>query len=153
MKPLLTLTAIATLALAPHLTGETTGWLNWRGPLQTGASLEKDLPSDLKIGNELWTFDVQGAGTPTIADGRLYAFGFYGEKAKTRRKPSSASTPTPANSSGKSAFPTTSPTSSTTATPSELRPSTPKPATFTSSSPTVAASPSPAMESSFGKSP
>ena len=82
MKPLLTLTAIATLALTPHLTGETTGWLNWRGPLQTGASLEKELPSDLKIGNELWTFDVQGAGTPTIADGRLYAFGFYGEKGE-----------------------------------------------------------------------
>ncbi|MEP4078043.1 PQQ-binding-like beta-propeller repeat protein [Haloferula sp.] len=80
MKPLLTLAAITTFALP--VSAETTGWLDWRGPLQTGASLEKGLPSDLKIGNELWTYEVQGAGTPTIADGRLYAFGFYGEKGE-----------------------------------------------------------------------
>jgi len=53
-----------------------TGWLNWRGPLQTGASLEKNLPSETKLGEELWTYPLQGAGTPVIADGRLYAFGF-----------------------------------------------------------------------------
>lgn len=82
MKPLSTLALIASLALAPQLHAETTGWLNWRGPLQTGASLEKDLPSDLKIGNELWTYEVQGAGTPVIADGRLYSFGYYGEKGE-----------------------------------------------------------------------
>lgn len=58
---------------------EVTGWLNWRGPLQSGVSLEKNLPSDLKAGQELWTYDVQGAGTPVIADGKLYAYGFYGE--------------------------------------------------------------------------
>ena len=58
---------------------ETTGWLNWRGPLQTGVSLEKGLPEKVDPGSELWTYDIQGAGTPTIADGRLYAFGFYGE--------------------------------------------------------------------------
>lgn len=58
---------------------ETTGWLNWRGPLQTGVSLEKSLPEKVEPGTELWTHDIQGAGTPTIADGRLYAFGFYGE--------------------------------------------------------------------------
>ncbi|MGE9271154.1 MAG: PQQ-binding-like beta-propeller repeat protein [Verrucomicrobiales bacterium] len=58
---------------------EVSGWLNWRGPAQTGSSLEKNLPSDLQLGNELWTFPIQGAGSPVIADGRLYAYGFYGE--------------------------------------------------------------------------
>ena len=61
-----------------------TGWLNWRGPLGTGVSLEKGLPSEWEPGgrNHLWTYDVIGGGTPVIADGRLYAFGFYGEKGE-----------------------------------------------------------------------
>lgn len=71
---------IASQALA----AEVTGWLTWRGPLQTGASLESNLPKDLKPGgeNELWTYEIHGAGTPVIADGRLYAFGFYGDKGE-----------------------------------------------------------------------
>ncbi|MGB6219655.1 PQQ-binding-like beta-propeller repeat protein [Haloferula sp.] len=82
MKPLISLALAASFALGPILHAEVTGWINWRGPLQTGASLEKDLPTDLKAGNELWTYEIQGGGTPVIADGLLYAFGFYGEKGE-----------------------------------------------------------------------
>ena len=41
------------------------GWLNWRGPHQTGASDETNLPDeiDLKTGkNVLWKYDIAGAG-------------------------------------------------------------------------------------------
>src|SRR5262245_39567156 len=58
------------------------GWLNWRGPDQTGVSKAKDkLPDKLEVGgpNHRWSYKVRGAGTPVIADGRVYAFGFYGE--------------------------------------------------------------------------
>jgi outer membrane protein assembly factor BamB len=58
------------------------GWLNWRGPDQSGVSKASvKLPDKLEIGgpNHRWSFKVHGAGTPVIADGRVYAFGFYGE--------------------------------------------------------------------------
>ena len=61
-----------------------TGWLNWRGPLQAGVSLETNLPTEWELGgkNHLWSYKVIGGGTPVVADGRLYAFGFYGEKGE-----------------------------------------------------------------------
>ena len=58
------------------------GWLNWRGPDQNGKSPAKvSLPDSLDLeGKEhRWTYPVRGAGTPVAADGRIYAFGFYGE--------------------------------------------------------------------------
>ncbi|MSU51034.1 MAG: hypothetical protein EXS37_18415 [Opitutus sp.] len=58
------------------------GWLNWRGPDQDGVSKTKvKLPDKLEIGgpNHRWAYKVKGAGAPVIADGRVYAFGFYGE--------------------------------------------------------------------------
>ncbi|MBI5692923.1 MAG: PQQ-binding-like beta-propeller repeat protein [Verrucomicrobia bacterium] len=58
------------------------GWLNWRGPDQNGVSKSTaKLPDKLEIGgpNHRWSVKVRGAGTPVIADGRVYAFGFYGE--------------------------------------------------------------------------
>lgn len=68
-------------ALPLMLTGaaETTGWLNWRGPLHTGVSLETGLPEKCEPGSELWSYEMHGAGTPVIANGKLYAFGYYGE--------------------------------------------------------------------------
>jgi outer membrane protein assembly factor BamB len=77
MRPLL-----LSLLLITPLLAEVTGWLNWRGPLQTGASLETGLPEKCVPGTELWTYAIKGAGTPVIADGRLYAFGFDGEKGE-----------------------------------------------------------------------
>ena len=58
------------------------GWLNWRGPNQNGVSPATDkLPDKLEVGgpNHRWSYKVRGAGTPVIADGRVFAFGFYGE--------------------------------------------------------------------------
>ena len=61
------------------------GWLHWRGPDQNGTSREKDLPDQWVPGdvNHLWSFDLQGRGTPVIAqhaDGaRVYTWGYRGE--------------------------------------------------------------------------
>ncbi|MCS6777120.1 MAG: PQQ-binding-like beta-propeller repeat protein [Chloroherpetonaceae bacterium] len=58
-----------------------TGWLNWRGPEQTGVSRETGLPDriDLSNGSLLWTMDMAGGGTPVIANGRLYGLGYQGQ--------------------------------------------------------------------------
>ena len=58
------------------------GWLNWRGPDQNGVSKSTvKLPDTLALNgpNHRWSFKAHGAGAPVIADGRVYAFGFYGE--------------------------------------------------------------------------
>ncbi len=58
------------------------GWLQWRGPNQDGVSTAKQaLVTDLTLGgpNDRWTFKAHGAGTPVIADGRVYAMCYYGE--------------------------------------------------------------------------
>jgi len=54
------------------------GWLNWRGPDQNGTTTEKNLPSTWEPGgeNQLWKYDLNGAGAPVIANGNLYAFGY-----------------------------------------------------------------------------
>lgn len=59
------------------------GWLDWRGPLQTGCSLETDLPERVEPGgeSELWTYPLRGRGTPVVADGRVYFTGYSGEGA------------------------------------------------------------------------
>ena len=59
------------------------GWLSWRGPLQTGASLESGLPDTVTVGgeNHLWSYELAGRGTPVIANGRVYTMGYEGEEA------------------------------------------------------------------------
>jgi len=61
---------------------ELRGWLNWRGPQQNGTSLEKGLPDAWEVGgkNHLWDIELQGRGTPVIADGRVYTWGYRGER-------------------------------------------------------------------------
>ncbi len=56
------------------------GWLNWRGPYQTGVSDEKDLPDTFEVDgkNQLWTYNLSGRGCPVIADGKVYAWGYSG---------------------------------------------------------------------------
>ena len=52
-------------------------WLHWRGPLQTGVSLEKY--QDGKFNPEpVWTREIAGRGTPVIHDGRMYSWGYRG---------------------------------------------------------------------------
>ena len=56
------------------------GWLSWRGPNQNGTSNETGLPDKWEVGgeNQLWKYDLNGAGAPVIANGNLYAFGYGG---------------------------------------------------------------------------
>jgi outer membrane protein assembly factor BamB len=71
-----------TLILGMAELSAASGWLEWRGPDQNGNSPTKvALPDTLNLeGKEhRWTYPIHGGGTPVIADGRLYAFGFYGE--------------------------------------------------------------------------
>ncbi len=55
------------------------GWLDWRGPLQTGVSLEKGLPAKVDAKTALWTADFPGQSAPVIANGKLYIMGYLGE--------------------------------------------------------------------------
>ncbi|MGJ8695340.1 MAG: PQQ-binding-like beta-propeller repeat protein [Verrucomicrobiaceae bacterium] len=68
----------AVLSVSPVASAQVEGWLSWRGPFQTGVSAETDLPSTWEPGgeNELWKYDLNGAGAPVIGNGNLYAFGY-----------------------------------------------------------------------------
>lgn len=55
------------------------GWLDWRGPLQSGVSLEKGLPAKVDAKAALWTADFPGQSSPVIANGKLYVMGYLGE--------------------------------------------------------------------------
>lgn len=76
--------ACAILALtAVGATADVKGWLNWRGPGQMGVSGETGLPDTWKPGgpNHLWDVKLKGAGTPVVANGKLYAMTYDGEGA------------------------------------------------------------------------
>ncbi len=59
--------------------GPVEGWLDWRGPYQTGVSIEKGLPDKLDAKAALWTADFPGQSAPVIANGKLYIMGYLGE--------------------------------------------------------------------------
>jgi outer membrane protein assembly factor BamB len=59
-------------------TGPVKGWLSWRGPYQSGMSLEKGLPDKVDSKQALWTADYPGQSTPVIANGKLYIMGYLG---------------------------------------------------------------------------
>src|SRR5947209_1067726 len=42
------------------------GWLNWRGPLQNGTSLEKNLPDKVDAAKPLWRADFPGQSTAVV---------------------------------------------------------------------------------------
>lgn len=66
-------------ASTPH---EVQGWLDWRGPEQTGASRETGLPDKIDAKTALWTADFPGQSAPVIANGKLYIMGYEGEGAE-----------------------------------------------------------------------
>ncbi|MSU64530.1 MAG: hypothetical protein EXS38_00145 [Opitutus sp.] len=75
------LATLAGFTVVTHVNAAS-GWLNWRGPDQNGVSPARiKLPEQLDLGgpNLRWSYKVKGAGAPVIADGRVFAFGFYGE--------------------------------------------------------------------------
>lgn len=55
-------------------------WISWRGPLQTGVSLETYTNWSLDT-NPLWTYEMAGRGNPVIYKGRLYSWGYRGKGA------------------------------------------------------------------------
>src|ERR1700733_13986530 len=59
--------------------GASSGWYDWRGPFQTGVSLEKGLPDKIDVKKPLWTADFPGQSAPVIANGKLYIMGYLGE--------------------------------------------------------------------------
>lgn len=78
---LLSLSAGASLVLISFAGAGEAQWYSWRGPNQNGTSDEtyKDWSFDEK---PVWVYDkIQGRGTPTIADGNLYSFGYRGTGA------------------------------------------------------------------------
>ena len=70
---------ITTLILITSASAFAGDWLTWRGPLNTGVSLEHY--KDAKLGDTpAWTYDSHGRGTPVVYDGLLFSFGYHGEK-------------------------------------------------------------------------
>lgn len=57
------------------------GWLSWRGPEQSGVSRETGLPDKVSAQDALWVADFPGQSAPVIANGKVYAMGYLGEKA------------------------------------------------------------------------
>jgi outer membrane protein assembly factor BamB len=55
------------------------GWLGWRGPQQSGMSLEKGLPDKIDGKQPLWTADYPGQSTAVIANGKVYIMGYLGD--------------------------------------------------------------------------
>ena len=79
---LLPLALVCSFGLTACSVHAASGWLNWRGPDHNGVSpAQQKLVTDLTLGGPThrWTFQAHGAGTPVIADGRVYAMCYYGE--------------------------------------------------------------------------
>ena len=53
-------------------------WFSWRGPDGNGVSHEEY--EDWKFNDKpSWTYGLKGRGTPVIADGKMFVFGYRGE--------------------------------------------------------------------------
>ena len=74
--------ALATLGFFSASLSEAavSGWTNWRGPHQNGVTDEKGLPDTIDPEkNLLWSYDIAGRGTPVVAGGKVYAWGYRGK--------------------------------------------------------------------------
>jgi len=75
-KSVFTAAAISLLACDA---AEATDWTTWRGPLQTGESLEHF--KNAKIAETpAWTYDSRSRGCPVVCQGKVFSFGYRGEK-------------------------------------------------------------------------
>lgn len=67
------------LASSLHVTAN--DWPNWRGPLQMGVSLEQFEGATGKLDETpVWTHPTRSRGCPVVFDGRVFSFGYRGEK-------------------------------------------------------------------------
>lgn len=55
------------------------GWLEWRGPFQSGVTPETGLPATVDANKPLWSTDFPGQSTPVLFNGRLFINGYQGE--------------------------------------------------------------------------
>lgn len=86
MKPHFVLAALVTLLnpirpSAQDAPIENGNWPNWRGPLQTGVSLESYEGYEFNE-TPIWTDAIAGRGTPVIFNGRIYSWGYRGTGAE-----------------------------------------------------------------------
>ncbi len=72
-----TLAFAAFLALGSSLAAN--DWTNWRGPLQTGVSLEHYTGAGKLADTPTWSADIRSRGTPVIVDGKVILWGYKGE--------------------------------------------------------------------------
>jgi outer membrane protein assembly factor BamB len=80
MKKLIVLTLLGAIAIT-SAPAAVNGWLNWRGPEQSGVARETGLPARVDPQQPLWRVEFPGASTPVIANGKLYILGYLGEDA------------------------------------------------------------------------
>ncbi len=82
MKPLLIACSVAVAAASPVFSQDTRlgkgDWPNWRGPLQTGVSLESYEGYEFNP-EPVWTDEIASQGAPVIYNGRLYSWGYRGK--------------------------------------------------------------------------
>lgn len=56
-------------------------WATWRGPLQTGVSLEHYTDGNGQVEEApVWTYASKSRGCPVVYDGKVFSFGYRGEK-------------------------------------------------------------------------
>ncbi len=84
MKRLFSVLSFLSLAalplLADHHESHKGNWISWRGPLQTGVSLESYEGYEFNE-EPVWTDEIAGRGTPVIFKGRMYTWAYRGEGA------------------------------------------------------------------------
>jgi len=69
----------ASLLFSGQAQAKVNGWLQWRGPDQSGTTRETGLPEKVDAKSPLWTAAFPGQSAPVIADGKLYINGYLGE--------------------------------------------------------------------------
>ncbi len=61
------------------LTSHAGDWFPWRGPFQSGVSPEHYAKNEFKP-EPLWKIDLAGQGAPIVVGGKVFLFGYRGEK-------------------------------------------------------------------------
>ena len=77
------LSAALSLVLGPlaAVSVSANDWTTWRGPLQTGVSLEHYADGTGLVDDKpIWTYDSKSRGCPVVCDGKVFSFGYRGEK-------------------------------------------------------------------------
>ncbi len=67
------------LALAMSTSAFAGDWTSWRGPFNSGVSAEHYKNGKLSE-TPAWTYESHGRGTPVVCDGKVFSWGYKGEK-------------------------------------------------------------------------